>query len=160
VTISANNNTRHKPPLPRSKHSAHTDSRRIIILDTNLLCQDPNTRHTLTLGKGVFAECQALGEMRHTTKGRQQSSIVDDHYLCRVSGVDTRQNNFFVGCPPVGTWQIKVVGCLYLTLGKVYFFVFCTKIFYYVPTLYMPACSILAQYIKMFAITVRFSSFN
>jgi hypothetical protein len=67
VPLSTNNDARHIP-----------------------LCWVQNTRHTLTLGKGVFTGCQALDETWRTTKGRQQSSMIDDRYLCRVSGIYTR----------------------------------------------------------------------
>jgi hypothetical protein len=107
-------------------------SRQIMALDTNLLWRDPNTRHTLTLGKCVFTECQSPDEMRHTTKSRQQTFIADDRYLCRVFGVDTRQNNFFIECPPVSTRQIKALPSVFIWHSAKYifvFFTFCTKNF-------------------------------
>jgi hypothetical protein len=42
-------------------------SRRINTLGINLLCREPNTRHTQTLDKRTFAECPALGERRLST---------------------------------------------------------------------------------------------
>lgn len=78
---------------------AECHSRRIMTFETYLLYQAQNTRHIPTLGKGVFAECQAFNEMRHTINGCQQPSIVDDHHLYRVFVLNTRQNNFFVECP-------------------------------------------------------------
>jgi hypothetical protein len=74
-------------------------SRRIMTLGIHILCRALNTRHTLTFGKGDFAECQTLSAVRLTAKGRQQPSIADGRYLCRVSGVDTRQTYFFAECP-------------------------------------------------------------
>jgi hypothetical protein len=103
-------------------------------LDTDLFCRARNTRHILTLDKVAFAECQALGEIGRAAKGRQQPSIADARYLCRVSEVDSQQNNFFVEC-------------LFLTLGKVYFCFFSPN-FNYVSTLYGPTCSILTQLSK------------
>jgi hypothetical protein len=93
-------------------------SRRIMTLGIHILCRAPNTRHILTLGKGRFAECQTLGEMRLTTKGRQQPSISDGCYLCRVSRDRHTTKLFFAECQR-------------LTLGKAYFlfFIFYTKLF-------------------------------
>ena len=45
------------------KNFVECHTRRRMTLGTDPLCQVPNTRHTPTLGKGVFAECQALSEM-------------------------------------------------------------------------------------------------
>jgi hypothetical protein len=47
-------------------------------LGTYNLYRAPNTRHTQTLGKGVFVDWHVLGEMLPSAKGRQQSSVVDD----------------------------------------------------------------------------------
>jgi hypothetical protein len=51
-----------------------------------------------TLGKDRFTERQALDERRSSAKDRQQPSIADGRYLCRVPGVDTRQRRYFAEC--------------------------------------------------------------
>jgi hypothetical protein len=114
-------------------------------LDTDLVRRALNTRHILTLDKVTFAECQALGEIGHTAKGRQQPSIADARYLCRVSEVDSQQKNFFAEC-------------LSLTLGKVYFCFFIKfQLYSYTIWTYMFNFGII---IEVFVITIRFSSFN
>jgi hypothetical protein len=42
-------------------------------------CRAPNTQHTLTLGKGGFAECHTLNETWSLVKGYQQPSITNGH---------------------------------------------------------------------------------
>jgi hypothetical protein len=57
---------------------AECHSRRNKTLDTDLICRGHNTRHRKTLGKGGFAECQALVETRRSIMDCQPPSIVDD----------------------------------------------------------------------------------
>jgi hypothetical protein len=50
-----------------------------------------DTQYRLTLGKDLFAGCPTLGKRRPSTKGHQQPSITDGHYLCQAPGISTRQ---------------------------------------------------------------------
>jgi hypothetical protein len=104
--------------------------------------RERDSRHTKTLGKDLFTECQALGEGRRSAKGRQQPSIADDRYLCRESGFGTRQSSYFAEC-----LKPYFAECRMMALGKVYFsfFLFPIKLLWYVPTLCRLTCSILAQ---------------
>jgi hypothetical protein len=115
-------------------------------LDTDLLWQAWNTRQTPTLSKAVFTECQALDEMRRTANGHQQPSIVDDCYLCRVSGVDTRQNNFFVECPLEDTQQINYSSSAFFWHSTKYIFVFFAESLCRVPDKKYSAKKSLAMY--------------
>jgi hypothetical protein len=130
---------------------AECHSRRIMTLGIHLLCREPNTRHTPTLGTGGFAECQTLGEMRLTAKGRQQSSIADGRYLCRVSGVDTRQTDFFAECPVQTLGKASLYRVSTPDTRQSIFFIFFISppnFLWCVPTVYRPTCSILAQLSK------------
>jgi hypothetical protein len=60
------------------------DTRQSPTLGNDHVYREYDTRQRETLGKEQFAECQTLGEPRHSTKIRQQLSITDGRYLCRV----------------------------------------------------------------------------
>jgi hypothetical protein len=55
--------------------------------------------------KKIFAECQTLGKQRLSAKGRQQSSIANNRYLCRAPRVGTQQKSFFAESLSIGTRQ-------------------------------------------------------
>jgi hypothetical protein len=85
---------------------------------------------------------------RCSTKVRQQPSISDDRYLCRAPGFGTRQRSYFVECLTSDTRQSIFV---FLSLTKL--FVVCC----YTMLTYMFHFGTI---IKVFSITIRFSSFN
>jgi superfamily II DNA or RNA helicase len=63
-----------------TKHSLSSSTLGELRLSTQTsFAEGKKTRHKKTVNKGGFTECQALGEMRRSAKGRQQLSIVDDH---------------------------------------------------------------------------------
>jgi hypothetical protein len=78
---------------------------------------------------------KTLGESRRSAKGRQQPSIADGRYLCRVSFMDTRQSIFYFFSFPNQTLS---------------------GMFLHYVDLHVPFCII----IEVFSITIRFSSFN
>jgi hypothetical protein len=49
--------------------------------------REQDSRHMETLDKDNFVDCQTLGEERRSAKSRQQPSIANNRYLCRVSHV-------------------------------------------------------------------------
>jgi hypothetical protein len=73
---------------------------------------------------------QTLGKRRRLAKGRQQPSIADDCYLCRVLGVDTRQRRYFAKCRPTNTRQtMRYQVFLFDTRRNIFLFFFLTKLF-------------------------------
>jgi hypothetical protein len=74
-------------------------------LGNNYVYWEQDSQHRKTLAKDRFAECQTLGEQRRSVKGRQQPSIANDRYLCRVSGFGTQQKNYFAKCLKPDTRQ-------------------------------------------------------
>jgi hypothetical protein len=105
----------------------------------------------MTLGKEIFAECQTLSEMRRTAKSRQQPSIGDGRYLCRVSRDDTRQTYLFAECSPLSTRQTYILSSVFSDTRQsifLFFFFFPPNFLWCVPTVCRPTYSILAQLSK------------
>jgi hypothetical protein len=126
-------------------------SRRKTTLDTDIFYRVRNTRHIMTLGKEIFAECQTLSEMRRTAKSRQQPSIGDGRYLCRVSRDDTRQTYLFAECSPLSTRQTYILSSVFSDTRQsifLFFFFFPPNFLWCVPTVCRPTYSILAQLSK------------
>jgi hypothetical protein len=109
-------------------------SRQSTALGNDHVYREQNSRHRNTLGKEIFAECQTLGEWQRSANGHQQPSKADDRYLCQAPSV-------------------------ILGHSAKYFFLFSQPNFlWYVPTLCRPTCHF-GTIIKVFSITIRFSSF-
>jgi hypothetical protein len=79
---------------------------------------------SMTLGKDLFVECQTLDERQRSAKSRQQPSIADSRYLCRVSKVGTRQRSYFVECRPPRHSVNYVLPSAYLGHSAKYIFIF------------------------------------
>jgi hypothetical protein len=59
-------------------------------LGNDRVYREQDSRQRKTLDKDNFAERQALDERWRSAKDRQQASIADGHYPCRVSSPYTR----------------------------------------------------------------------
>jgi hypothetical protein len=90
-------------------------------------------------------EYQTLGERWCSSKDRQQQSIADGRYLCRVSKVNTRQRSYFAECHPPDTRQTMFyrVPTLHTQQNIFLFFFFSQPNFFcFVPTLCRLTCCI------------------
>jgi hypothetical protein len=120
---------------------AECHSWRKTTLDTDIFCRVRNTRHIMTLGKEIFAECQTLGEMRRTTKSRQQPSIGDGRYLCRVSRDDTRQTYLFAECSLLSTRQTYILPSVFSDTRQ--------SIFLFFSFSHQTFCGVFLQYVDL-----------
>jgi hypothetical protein len=101
-----------------------------------------------TLGENLFAECQTLGERRRSVKGRQQPSITDGCYLCRVS--PARHSANYALSSAYHGHSVKYIFIFYF-LNQT----FCCLFLHYVDYLFY-----FDTIINVFVITIRFCSFN
>jgi hypothetical protein len=121
--------------------------RQNLALSNNHAYRELDSRHRETLGKVRFAECQPLGEERLSAKDRQQPSTTDGRYLSRVLGGSTRQSSLFAEWPTPNTRHFLI-------------FSFPTQTFCGIFLHYLNLHVQFFIIIKVFAITIRFCSFN
>ena len=84
--------TRQRGYLPSAREKALGKQ---LALGKEVVCREPSTRQTITLGKTGFAECYSPDTWQRATavNGRQPPLI-----LCRVSSPDTWQRDSFAEC--------------------------------------------------------------
>jgi hypothetical protein len=101
-----------------------------------------------TLGTGRHSAKTSLSSAKRSAKGHQQPSIADIHYLCQAPNVGTRENK----C------------CRVLKLDTrqniFFFFLFCNQTFCGLFLHYVDNMFHFSTIIKVFAINIRFCSFN
>jgi hypothetical protein len=134
--------------LPSARRFAECCTWQSPALGNDRIYREQDSRHRKTLGKEIFAECQTLGEWRHSTKGRQPPSIADGRYLCRAPGFGTRQRSLFAKCLMYDTRHSTLCRVSPLDTQEKYifiFFFFQPNFLWFVPTLCRPTCTILAQ---------------
>jgi hypothetical protein len=97
-----------------------------------------------TLGDNNFAECQTVGERRHSAKCHQQPSISDVRYIC--------ESHFAVCCPAdIGQTMRQSI--------FLFFSFFPTKLFVVCPYIMYTYVFYFGTIIKVFAIVIWFSLF-